>query len=838
MIAGLKRRFTVARAAAAALAIGAATALGGGSAMARVYSFVALPIIPPSEVDRVLDVFGPNRDGAFVVVGAVGTSEVSYLWKDEVWTRVPIENSPSVQAAGVSDELLVFGTYRSGGGQTDGFTWDARRGASPRTLGFRPTSASSQGDIVGNRAGVGAVATLPGLGDIILDPLPGGSNTVASAINDRIDDFGGPGLGVPPYIVGRARDRNGVDHAVIWIDGDEIYSLDAGEFYPTAVDDESHVSGYLSSGSRIQPCVWIRQAGGGTPTWIRFDLPGETDVAAADINSLGEMVGGKSLWVVDTQIVHVPLTEATYFPRYVPLDNGNFTSITVSDYELFGIGDSGEMLGIARLADNATLPVKIVPYDRNNNAVPDYREVDLASAVLDLTAGFIPPELLQARIGLHAPSRWLARFSSQYDPANTINEVHVVRFLTNHNRTHLLLNDPKSCEEFSSLIATWTEYERQNGQTGAEIVYTERSNFRAEWHPKKSKDLDYIPPRDRPVHGEDELTQRMVLQNSKAFAKRYARYVDFFQFGNESFTAAGVYYFEDLEYIENGERKTFTGNMGRVPGAALPAADAEIRTWWQKRMDALLIGSALVGRPLQFIGSALPTQAIFAGLTGNSFDFENMEPGGSEQAGANRSAFAVRAAIEFCNQFGALTDLHMHFYNYQNHLVRIVDALEVAPGETGWPRPAQVACLEYGPSASRRWWYRAGGGRETAKFYDNNPLTLPDGIATWDEWVDKWLRTDADLRLHDTFLGDGMDYMKAHGYALICYSDTLQTSADPDDSAPYDMSAIFPSKLDPEFEPVRATRWKRAFEEAASTRALENFTPRPYKVPDFCAPLP
>ena len=810
--------------------VGMATAAGAG-----VFSFVMVPIFPPEQVAEVIDVYGPNRHGDFVMVGKAKGKEMSFLWRDETWTRVPIDSSTSVRAAGVTDDLLIYGTYRTSGDFYEGFVWDAARtNARVESMPFQPASASAQDDIVGNRAGVGAVAVLPGLGDVVLPPLSGDGPTFATAVNDRVSNFGGPGGGTPPYVVGRADASGGVGHAVLWIDGEQVFSLSEGEFYPTGVDDDSHVSGYELVDGLPSPVVWIRQSGTSSPEWVRFDLPTPKPAAAVDINSQGEMVGGKSLWVVDTEIIRVPLNTTTYIPQYIPREDGDFTYIEMADFDLVGIADSGRMMGTMKLTDGTIIPMQVVPYDRNNNATPDYREVDLAAAVQDPLAGFLPPDMKHTRIGLHAPSKWLARYSSQYDPANTINEVHVVRFLTNHNRTHILLNDPASCEEFTSLIGTWTGYERQNGQSGAEIVYTERSNFKSEWHPRNSKDLDYVPPRDRPVHAADELVQRQVLQNTKVFGKKYARFVDYFQLGNESFTNAGVYYFEDLAYEENGEWKFFTGTMKRVPGAALPYADAALRTWWQKRVDALLIGSALAGRPLQVIGSALPTQAIFAGLDGDSYDFANMDPNGSAQAGSNRSAFAVRAAIEWCNDFGAHTDLHMHFYNYENHFVRIVDALENAPGVTGWPRPQQIACLEYGPSASRRWWYRAGGGRETAKFYDNDPLTLPDGVSTWDEWLDFWWQTDADLKLHDTFLADGMDVMQNLGYTLICYSDTLQTSAGIDEAAPYDMSAIFPSKLDPEFQPARSTRWKRIYEDAAGPRALQDWAPRPYTVPDFC----
>lgn len=803
------------------------------AAPADVYSFVMVPILPPDEVDTVTDVHGPNRHGDFVISAIVNDTPFAYLWNDEVWTRIEVPGRPFVRVNGITDDLLIYGTCGPNANETAGFAWDAALRTAPEILPLRPTSASSQDDLVGNRIDSGGVAILPGVGEIVLPTLPGGGTTFASAVNERMENFTGPGNDALPYIVGRAIDAQGMGNAVLWIDGGDPHVLDRGEFYPTAVSDDCHVAGALISGSVATPCVWIRQTSP-QPQWQRFDLPGEESIAAADINAASEMVGGKSLWVVDTAIVRVPLEAMTYIPKYVPLANGDFTSVTIEDYEVFGIADSGRMLGLARLDDDRLIPIKIIPHDRNNNEVPDYREVDLLSGVQHPEKGLIPPQILETRIGLHAPSRWLARASSQYDPANEVNEVHVVRFMTDHNRTHLLLNDPLVCAEFTNLITTWTNYERQNRENGAEIVYTERVNFTASWHPELLDNLDYIPPRDLPIRGSDELTQRQVLQNTKTFGRKYARFVDLFQLGNETFTKNGLYYFEDLHYEVNGEPRRFTGTMGDMPADALVTADQAMREWWRMRMDALLIGSALAGRPMQIVGSALPTEAVLVALPGDSYDFTNMEPNSSQQAGANRAAFAIRSAIEFCNEFGSIVDLHMHFFHYQHHLIQLTDAIENAPGRTAWPRPDLVACLEYGPAASHGWWYKQGNAAETAKFFDNDPETVPAAADTWDEWVEYWLANDTDLSLHETFLADGMDYMKALGYSHVCYSDTLQTSGGFDEAAPYDVSAIFPSKLDPEFGNMRATRWRRAFEEAAAPRGLRDFNPRPWRLPPFC----
>jgi len=571
------------------------------------------------------------------------------------------------------------------------------------------------------------------------------------------------------------------------------------------------------------------------------------DALASDINDHREVVGtffyGSTdlpiegfIWTfVDSGPRGDQLSDITRFPTY---SAANLITEANAINNRGWIGGAMQEAGVP-----SPMPCLLIPYDVDNNGVPDYREIVSGdrsdnSADPDFANNWIPDDFEGMRVGLYPG----LLDPTQRDYLNRVQHATAVRIHLELGRVHAVARDLGFTEEFRCALYGYGRGEHNDlvaPMTPKEIIVMMRSMGGAPGEEELDRMYDNLPPIW--LNPGASITETEALESIALFAHTYARCIDYMQIGNEWLTGPGQYYFRDEDLTGCNEG----GLITELPASCYPEAAAKVAEWWGKQLEAARAASALGGRPLRFIAAAVHQGTIrtgFDGTVGGSYELSTDED--------NRAALAMATLIDFANSRGAAMDIHVH---YVDPLLELEDeALEkiydpTAPWEVG---PELITCMEWSPIPTDAWWDNDDNRNEVRRYFEPTPC---DPLLSWDDFISSWRTIDfgGDLGM-DTLLPKLSQHTDAPQFLHACYGDFGQA-----DEVPTTWLAGVCDPIDPEevadpdkfdFTPIRAnlvkfgyitpvTRWsnhiKTAFETAASAYPLQ-WTP-PHDGSEACS---
>ena len=273
--------------------------------------------------------------------------------------------------------------------------------------------------------------------------------------------------------------------------------------------------------------------------------------------------------------------------------------------------------------------------DVNGNWLLDWAENDSGNGLIN-----------NMRSGLHSPG-------VQGGKNREIANVQIVRFPTKYRFLPVITGYPSLedetygldnivngdtmldgscfCDAYSDQLELWARRLPDATQQN-EIVITLRNQSEVD------KKKDEIP------FGADRISR---LTDLRKYSYRFAKCVDFMQFGNESFQGAG-------EFLINGVP------ISTLSGQAFVDAVAQVDDWITDQLETARIASALGGRPLRFIGPGVPGGIVVAGYLGDP-QFDPPCEQGCLQNNADRSAYTIQETNKLMNEEHMYFDLHLHY---------------------------------------------------------------------------------------------------------------------------------------------------------------------------------
>lgn len=752
------------------------------------------------------------------------------VFRDDVWHILDIDPSgeDDIWVTDINNEGTVVG-YSGVNADLKGraWSWNAQNGAydDGADLGtkLQVWSINDFGemagfDVDGNEV-VGWLAEWEGWTP--LNPLENGDSTAAFGLNHD---------GPPATVVGLATEKIGqaptVTWAVAWIGSVNPTKIDPNQSdqsqTPYVINDNGWIVGSRVSGSSYAYILWRPDGQGGWGSAASLGTITGSNPKAVGLNNSNEVVAKKTLFYEDGQgaLQSVLLTDIAGIPLGTGVGQYNSTNMA-----FYAINDKGWIVGKAgRYVDSQTqvqTVLLLVPFDRDNDGTPDYREI-IADPTLDddATVGgdWVLDWATQMRVGLHAPS--------SNSTAAAITNAQIIRKMRQHNHIYgAMFENATTCEDQALNASQWGHNLNNWSDRPKEIIATIRSiNV-----PDSSGVTDTIPPLSNP--GEGEITQAQTLAALECFAHRFAECIDYVQVGNEIWAGNGRYYVYGVEYGST----TYTGFINSAPNAAaLEACLDAVFGWLGQQVEALRRGSALAGRPLQIIGPATGIRTLIAGIGGNVQFSGTYGDGGEDNP--DRAAYFIKRLIEFCNAYDIPVDAHYHYFDYDEFL-DAVDGL-ANQGNEGWAIPEKTVCLEYGPTPSTRgegFWWTASNQEFTERFYDNDLETHPPAADNWADWLTFWQEDDGPWNPPQNFIADGLYTLASIPYRIVCYSSPNQVTGPQNVATEFDFQAIYTDKVGPSQARIY-TQWLTMFENAADDFLISPWNPHPAVCPDTPCP--
>jgi len=472
---------------------------------------------------------------------------------------------------------------------------------------------------------------------------------------------------------------------------------------------------------------------------------------------------------------------------------------------------------------SAPRPLLIIPYDTDNNGVPNFREI-IESKVIgpDLDADgreWLLDKSEQIRFGLHGPGK-------ATEPEGDIEGVYIVR-----HKTHIKprgeaiaedlieldnwideIVDPENgcdaCKNLFEWVTGWGSVDEDEQEHNCEIILRVHSMMEA-----GNGDWGYFEALPA-----NETERREALEDLQSFGYQFAPCIDFFQWGCESFGGGNGYKFRaegDLDCNVGFDEGTIFNNL---PEDCQVDAVTKMLDWQVEQMWAALIGSALRGRPLRMCSSGLTLKLVNNGYL------------------ADDERHAVPQTIEYCNRNQMYVGLHVH-YPQVDEAIDGIEMLTRTGGFTDspWDTPNAMVATEVGTMADfdYDWWT----DEESYNYEEYKKYFFDEGIPDryYEDFVDDFIGDEGQYVDTDgPQLDVVFDKFATTGFTAICYS-ALQFDPgdDPDNPKPYPIEALRGNsvRFDGMFYPNngdRITPLKYRYDDAAGPYSIDGFDPHPY----------
>ena len=525
----------------------------------------------------------------------------------------------------------------------------------------------------------------------------------------------------PAEIVGEYLTGTDDWHAFYLIEGVEVFTelieQDTDWSSAYAINNALNITGWRWPAGAIHgPSYWDYNQGSWDWTKIILPLGMFPDASGRDLNSRNEVVVsyddgtlGAFLWS-DYGLIN--LNDVTLILDAATDENPNNDAYI---NEVFAINDNGWIAGnYYREGAIASAPCLLIPYDTDNNTIPDYREIMENQGLpsdLDIAGRtWLLDKSEHIRVGLHAPNT-----DPQESGGVVLSEladyIQSVRFASNQNRIEKLITIKSKCEEYQGYFQKWGDYSTMGGSGGSEIILISRSVD------NQDSTKDGIPPNE----SQTELTRSEVLGNLYLFAYRFANCIDYIQLGNEMIGGPGSYVFEEDQLTCIGVRTT----IDMLEDDCADEAWALLIGWFGDMNKSALYGSALAGRPLRIYTPALTFDQSVIGVDG--------DPNGPYEpiGGGSRAARALQELITFANESQCIFDQHMRYSNWDG-VGHIMEGINTSQW---WDPPQQIGNLEVGPIPSDTW-QQTHNESFKAYYWDYGPPenTCPEIYDVTDDW--------------------------------------------------------------------------------------------------------
>ncbi len=597
---------------------------------------------------------------------------------------------------------------------------------------------NENGVVVGASASGVPVAWSSSFETVPLPPLHTGGGTAAFGVD--------PDSTTNPYIAGTSEDADYLQ-AVVWYYASgwnvvDLSGLTTDTQYAHAVDTNGsgHIIGSTfttSTGAVVDSSLWVYSSG---PSWTQEELSSTWMASAINNETLPEVVGyvpgsvSAYLWVAE-DLSHSTFDRTEFYltDTVVGLPDD------LLEFRPTDINDDGEIVGVAKIDAETDywIPFKIVPYDTNNNGVPDYRDIihDPTNYPDTTGADWLIDKSEEMRVGLYATGP-----DGVDSKAAEVTQMQIVRLHIHEEDLDNIVNNSAACATQNANLADWME----GGAEGAgprEILATIRCNDPAQ------------SGHDRIYTESTSPTKDEYLDNLFAFAYRYAYSIDYIQIGNEIFGGAGDYYLYGISGCSNTD-------IGNLYGACFAAACAEVAAWIEEQVEVVRMASALAGRPLRIVSPAFTS---LNALSGQNADLRN--PGLTTDA--ERAGLAIKTIVDLANKHQLWTDIHLH-YRTDTQLEDALYALD-NPGEYSFDEPDYWACTEWSPTPLETW--LQANSEEFGKYFSSNEAPAVD----WDDFVYGWGTSGGGLA-RDPFpdFERDLDEMISYNLLMACYGEFWQ----------------------------------------------------------------
>lgn len=733
---------------------------------------------------------------------------------DVTWNEYP---DPSGQESTAATAINAGGTFLvwmgpkppSNGGNYDTEVWSG-----PTTLldvieGGIGLDISDEGNIIGNdqTGGAGWICN----GQTCLGAGLPGVNPIARAVEN----------GSPAHIAGRAFDSQAeLDRAALWqvvnnTPSSPIPLPTLTEDHAIAVDTtdpdangQAFAVGYTrdGSGNPIDGHYWFPQGGSnwGREAMSNLKLPLRMNNA---LEVVGEANGGQGeprLWHRELPQSLAPGGTALDLTELVAGLPDGLVSI-----EATAINDDGWIAGTAvrpldGVGPNEHVICLLIPYDVDNNGVPDFREI-ISESVNNADGDWLIDEYdsEDLRPGLHAPGLD-GTATGMGTGALEIPNTQAARLILDIKSIHSIVNNLPPiglidncpcnvcpCQDAHGHLREWGRG-LPDGQAQKEVILTIQIELdKDEYGITEPGRFSYIPPYNTPNYP-GELTQVDILEDLFKLGTMFTCCIDYVQFYNEAFTGRELY-ITDPNFCTSGA----TGPLRTIPGTCLPDVSDAFFTWLDDCREALQRGSGGRNRPTRIIGPAFTIGLIQSASLGDPDECLNSEIE-AQPCINNRNSFLVREAVNHANARGNIVDLHLHYIDPTVDFVDAIQDLLAAPFSQ-WPEPDERTCLEWGPKPSDTWWNDAGpnffGMKIVREFYfptGESCVTVPPD--NWNIYLeDKW--EDVQFAQTGFAIQGGFATLEANEFYHACYGPTNQAagtclSVDRFDLAPLRASAI------------------------------------------------
>ncbi len=418
-------------------------------------------------------------------------------------------------------------------------------------------------------------------------------------------------------------------------------------------------------------------------------------------------------------------------------------------------------------------PCLLVPYDLNNNGEPDFREImegALLGSEVDSNENWMIDQAEAMRVGLHNMGHPISSKTGLIEHTQAVRRIAHLKPRSGQAPTGLddawfidEIVTPSGtpqcddCEALTNLVNDWgTEIEGDMVQR--EVAIYIRSTFGGAGEGKH----DYLP--------ETEAIRANAVTDLRTFAYRFARCIDWIQFGNESFANSefGSFKFRNDEIPgcgwETGGPKSFEDIGTDLGQSCQEAALVVMLDWISDEAEACLIGSALAGRPLRLVTPAITGSTIASG-----FQYDEI----------NRHLLSV--LTPWADEREMYIDVHLHYQSVEEVLTNIDLLVTGGPAQSYWISPERLVSLEWGPIADFNddgWWTELALGQTITnkqvynRFYTPN---LGDPGVEYAAFIGRW-EDDSDSfgdNVEGFNLGGVLDELASAGFNVACYGPTL-----------------------------------------------------------------
>lgn len=706
-----------------------------GRADDRAFAWVA--IAPPGEA-TLLSVQDVNNSGHVLAKLDIDeTGQRAAVYRDGAW-KILVESTGNYTTTGtdINNNGTVVG-YSGSGGNTVARIWYYNAGDEEYYSGTNLGDDTEIWAINDNDQLAGfdvangyPVAWFAATGGWVeLDPLQGGDATAARGLNI---DATVVGQSTEPY----GQPENMKKWAVAWPGTSTPVKIDPNQQdeddTPYLINENEWIVGARGTGNPYTYILWRPDGQGG---WDDVESLGITgaDAKAVGLNAYNEVVAKKSLFYEDenSDLQDVSLVTLSGIPT-TTTPMGHFYS---SNMAFYAINDNGWIVGKSTYYDaeqtsQGLYAILLVPFDRNNDEVPDYREI-IADPSLDENDGdWVLDSTTKMRVGLYA----IPVGAGTDQLVQDVDDLTAVRLHGNHDLVHTILTnpqtDPDACDNFRTLLSYLGGHDDPDHQ-GKEIILM----IRTPW--PSNEDLDYIP---------DAQTQETILADLRCFVSKYCRDIDYIQFGNEIFGGPGEY------YVSPGGSCAAGTLSGITTSDCYIQACQDVFEWMQKQADAVRETSALAGRPLQLI-----TPAVFYSQVNNGYENGSIVP--PLDSLDDRAAYAVQCVVSFGNLNGAAVDIHLHYRDPEQRADMYSGVSRLLEGNSGeqeniWDPPFAITALEWSPVPSQTW---AQDNRDDLNLYLQSNPDLLEGKDPWEVFIDGWAEGVFDDRTMEDLIGEDLD---------------------------------------------------------------------------------